>query len=137
MNVGKRIKALRRQKKLTLNELSRKVGISISFLSDIENGRSNPSLERLKDIAEALDTSVSFLMGEDNPMQKDKISDEELDKKIYELKKEFPNLFETLSRAKGPIPDSVKVQMNDIMRALLRDYLENDNNMKPKNGKSI
>ena len=96
MNVGKRIKALRRQKKLTLNELSRKVGISISFLSDIENGRSNPSLERLKDIAEALDTSVSFLMGEDNPMQKDKISDEELDKKIYELKKEFPNLFETL-----------------------------------------
>lgn len=64
MNVGDRIKALRQERKLTLRELSQKADISISFLSDIENGRSNPSLDRLKSIAEALDTTVSYLLGE-------------------------------------------------------------------------
>jgi len=64
MNVGERIKQLRKEKNLTLRELSQKADISISFLSDIENGRSNPSLERLKDIAEALGTTVSYLLGE-------------------------------------------------------------------------
>jgi len=70
MSVGERIKLLRQKKKMTLRELSEKVGISISFLSDIENNRSNPSLERLKEIAKALDTSVSYLLGEDNPEPK-------------------------------------------------------------------
>lgn len=64
MNVGERIKQLRKEKNLTLRELAEKADISISFLSDIENGRSNPSLERLKAIAEALDTTVSYLLGE-------------------------------------------------------------------------
>jgi transcriptional regulator with XRE-family HTH domain len=64
MTVGKRIKEIRNKNKLTLRELSKIVDISISFLSDIENGRSNPSLERLKSIAAALDTPVSVLLGE-------------------------------------------------------------------------
>lgn len=63
--VGKRIRKKRRALGLTLKELSALVDISVSFLSDIENGRSNPSLERLKEIAEALECSVSFLLGED------------------------------------------------------------------------
>lgn len=66
MNVGERIKQLRKEKNLTLRELAEKADISISFLSDIENGRSNPSLERLKAIAEALDTTVSYLLGENS-----------------------------------------------------------------------
>lgn len=65
MTVGHRIKNLRKEKNMTLRELSHKTGISVSFLSDIENGRSNPSLERLKDIAGVLDVTVSFLMGEE------------------------------------------------------------------------
>ena len=46
-SIGDRIKALRKEHSLTLKDLSEKANISISFLSDIENGRSNPSLERL------------------------------------------------------------------------------------------
>lgn len=64
MTVGEKIKALRKQNKFTLSDLSKKVDLSISFLSDIENSRSNPSLVRLQSIAAALDTSVSYLMGE-------------------------------------------------------------------------
>ena len=65
MKVGQRIKACRKEAGLTLKQLSERVGISVSFLSDIENGRSNPSLERLESMADKLGTSVSWLMGED------------------------------------------------------------------------
>jgi len=65
MTLGERIKFLRKSKKVTLRELSKKIGISISFLSDIENDRSNPSLERLRDIAGGLEVSLSYLLGED------------------------------------------------------------------------
>lgn len=68
MIVGSRIKKLRKQQSLTLRELSDKVGISISFLSDIENGRSNPSLERLKQLAKVLNTTIGYLMGEQDPI---------------------------------------------------------------------
>lgn len=64
MIVGERIKMFRAEKKLTLRDLSKKADISISFLSDIENGRSNPSLERLKDIAAALNVPISVLLDE-------------------------------------------------------------------------
>lgn len=64
MNVGERIKQLRKQNNLTLRELSQKADISVSFLSDIENGRSKPSLEKLKYISEALGTTISYLLGE-------------------------------------------------------------------------
>jgi len=64
MKVGTRIKGLRKEKKITLKELAEKTDISISFLSDIENQRSNPSLERLEEIAKALNTTIAYLMGE-------------------------------------------------------------------------
>ncbi len=73
MKVGIRIKALRKEKKITLKELAEKADISISFLSDIENGRSNPSLERLEEIAKALNTSISYLLGEDTPSVDDQL----------------------------------------------------------------
>ena len=43
-----------------------KTGISISFISDIENKRRNPSIDNLKVLAKALNTSVSELLGENS-----------------------------------------------------------------------
>ncbi len=65
MTVGERIKDLRQIKKMTLRDLAQKINISISFLSDIENNRSNPSLDRLREIARGLSTTPSYLLGED------------------------------------------------------------------------
>lgn len=70
MKVGEKIKKKRKELGLTLKQLSNKIDISISFLSDIENNRSNPSLDRLKEIAEGLECSVSYLLGEE--VQEDK-----------------------------------------------------------------
>ena len=49
------IKELRMIKKITLKQLKEKTGISISYLSEIENNKAkNPSLEVIVKIAEAL-----------------------------------------------------------------------------------
>ena len=64
--VGKRIKAERRAQKLTLKQLSELADISVSFLGDIEKGRSNPSLPRLLEISQALGKSPSYFLGEKN-----------------------------------------------------------------------
>jgi transcriptional regulator with XRE-family HTH domain len=62
VTIGKTIKAIRKKKGLKLRELSGRTGISISFLSDIENGRSNPSLKRLRSIAAGLGTTLKYLL---------------------------------------------------------------------------
>ncbi|MEA5009686.1 helix-turn-helix domain-containing protein [Clostridium tyrobutyricum] len=62
--IGTKLKEIRKANRLSLKELSNRIDgkISISFLSDIENGRSNPSFENLKLIAAALETPVSFFI---------------------------------------------------------------------------
>lgn len=70
MTIGDKLKTLRKSKRLSLKELaekasknpSEKLDISVSFLSDIENGRSNPSIDNLKIIANALNTPISFFV---------------------------------------------------------------------------
>lgn len=64
MSIGKNIKAFRKQKKLTQEELALKSKISRSYLADVERDRYNPSLDTLKAIANALDVDASVLLGE-------------------------------------------------------------------------
>jgi transcriptional regulator with XRE-family HTH domain len=57
--VGQRIKELRLQKNLTLEELAERSGCTPGFLSQVERNRAVPSISLLYAIAEALDTRVS------------------------------------------------------------------------------
>ena len=50
------------ERSMTKAELSELAGISISFLSDLTNGKANPSLQTMTAIAEALETSLPFLL---------------------------------------------------------------------------
>lgn len=65
MSTGKRVRALRAEKDWTLKELAAKAGISLGFLSDIERGRTNPSLDTLKALAEALSVDPQILIADD------------------------------------------------------------------------
>ena len=51
---------------MTLQELANKIDISVSFLSDIERGRSNPSLEKLTEISKALNKPISYFLNEED-----------------------------------------------------------------------
>jgi transcriptional regulator with XRE-family HTH domain len=57
--VGQRVKELRAQKSLTLEELAERSGCTPGFLSQVERNKAVPSISMLYAIAEALDTRVS------------------------------------------------------------------------------
>lgn len=65
-SVGNRLRSARKNKRLTLKELARKVGCSESLLSKIENGKGNPPLGTLHDLTTALDVSISSLFADMN-----------------------------------------------------------------------
>lgn len=55
-------KKIRKEKKLSLRELAAKSGLSISFLSNYENGKVNISIAALYQIAQALDVPIKLLL---------------------------------------------------------------------------
>lgn len=62
MNVGGYIRDKRKEKKLTLKQLANDIGLSYTYLSQIELGDRNASPEILEKIAKALDVPHRFLM---------------------------------------------------------------------------
>lgn len=64
MDIGKRIKNIRLSKEINASRLASKAFISQSYLSDIEAGRTTPSLDKLFTICEALDISLSEFFGD-------------------------------------------------------------------------
>ncbi len=59
--IGKNMRLFRKKEGMTLNLLSKKTGISPSFLSNIESGTKQPTLLTLEKIAHALKISITSL----------------------------------------------------------------------------
>jgi transcriptional regulator with XRE-family HTH domain len=66
--LGERIKYRREKLQMQLNELAKKVGVTPSALSQIENGKSFPTIITLKSVAENLHTTVGELIGENETL---------------------------------------------------------------------
>lgn len=65
--LGGRIKALRTEKKLTLDQLAAASGSSKSYIWELENKNPpRPSAEKLADIAKALGVTADYLIGSDD-----------------------------------------------------------------------
>ncbi|TCA66477.1 helix-turn-helix domain-containing protein [Rhizobium leguminosarum] len=65
--LGARINALRREKKLTLDQLAAASGSSKSYIWELENKNPpRPSAEKLADIAKALGVTADYLIGSDD-----------------------------------------------------------------------
>jgi transcriptional regulator with XRE-family HTH domain len=60
--IGNKIRAIRLEKSLTLNELARRTGFAKSYLSQIENLKREPSISALSQIAHVLDVDLLFLL---------------------------------------------------------------------------
>lgn len=68
MNIGEKVKSLRKQSNMSLRELAQVTGLSKTTLSDLENGTKNPSLDTVEKIATAFGlTSSDLLQKTDNP----------------------------------------------------------------------
>ncbi|MHC6180094.1 helix-turn-helix domain-containing protein [Clostridium sp. JNZ X4-2] len=58
--IAEKIHNLRKGNNLTLKDLSQKTGLSVSFLSQIENGSSSLAITSLKKISDALNVNISY-----------------------------------------------------------------------------
>jgi len=61
VDVGERLRAIRRSRRCTLREVAERAQVSESFLSQVERGRSSASIASLRRIAGALGVSVADL----------------------------------------------------------------------------
>ncbi len=59
---GKRLRQLRTKQGWSQEELAYRVGMDVSYLSEIENGKKEPCLRKIKELAQGLGITVSRLM---------------------------------------------------------------------------
>ena len=87
MDIGKKLKELRIQNDLTLNDLASRCELTKGFLSQVEHNLTMPSIATLADIVEALGSNLSEFFREEEEKQivftaQDFFEDEQEDYKI-------------------------------------------------------
>lgn len=106
MELGARIRHFRKIRGLTQLELAERSGISRTYLADTERGRYNPSLDTLKAIANALQTGLHELIGEEKEKDGPPAADPTVKELIFYL--------DTLELAPEEIVDKIKFQVDDL-----------------------
>lgn len=104
---------------LTQVEVSTKSGVSSRYYGTIENGKNSPSLEKLEEIAKALDVSLHFLLN-------DRMDDMEL--RVKKEKARLEKLFEKIPKDQLNLVEGLITQAARL-RILLddnwKDIIEN------------
>ncbi len=67
--LGRRLRALRRLKRFTQQDLASQVGVSVSMLSSIERGGKYPRVDLIRKIARVLNVPVEEFFILPEPMQ--------------------------------------------------------------------
>lgn len=94
--IGDNVKMIRNSKGMTVRGLAGKCGMSHGYISDIENGRGNPTIDKLQLIADALEVSIkNFIDDEEIPGENKELLSKisKLDKKDKELIKSMIERF--------------------------------------------
>ncbi len=61
MRLGDHLRSIRKERKLTLKDLSQRADLSVPYLSDIERGVVNPSVETVQKVAKAYNMTFTDL----------------------------------------------------------------------------
>jgi transcriptional regulator with XRE-family HTH domain len=84
--LGAKIKELRKEKALTLEQLAEKIGSGKSYIWEIENkGVKRPSAEKLAAIAKALDVTTDYLIDDTQTEVSDDLEKEVFYRKLGQL----------------------------------------------------
>jgi len=62
IKLGKNLKRIRTAKGISQGKIARILKVGRSFITNIENGKTNPTLDTIAKIAKAIDVSVGELM---------------------------------------------------------------------------
>ncbi len=67
--IGQQLRARRVELGRTLAEVAEQANLSLPYVSNLERGRGNPTLEALGALARALDIPLASLLGDSGPME--------------------------------------------------------------------
>ncbi|WP_028593183.1 helix-turn-helix domain-containing protein [Paenibacillus assamensis] len=62
MDIGASIRAIRKQRKITISQLCEGTGLSKGFISNVENNKTSPSIATLESIATFLNVPLPYLL---------------------------------------------------------------------------
>lgn len=106
--LGKRIQQLRKEKGYSQTELANTAGISYAQLSRYENKGAQPPAEVLKRLANALDTTVDYMIsGDTEEKAKEALNDTELLRQFKEM---------------DQLPPQEKSTLIKVISAYIRDF---------------
>ncbi len=105
--IGKIIRAERKKRKLTQDELAEAVGITSKHLGNIENGKSNPSFKLMKKIAEFMNVSLDVFL---DPVT------EQTKSNIAEITKLYSSCSEDAQRLMLATTRALAKELHDIMK---------------------
>ncbi len=69
IEVGKNIKELRKSKGITATFVAQNIGVTSSVLSEIERGKSNPTLDKLVALSDFFGVTTDYLLKGSNNEQ--------------------------------------------------------------------
>lgn len=70
MDIGGKIRAIRKKKKITITQMCEETGLSKGFISNVENNNTSPSITTLQTIASFLGVPLPYLLLEKNQHMK-------------------------------------------------------------------
>ena len=116
--LGRRIRAARQKAGLTLSELGAKVGRTAPYLSQIENGKIEPKLGFISDVADALRCTTSDLLSEEAPSRR-----AELEIELVRLQREpqYRRLGLAELKPSAKLADDVLEHLVSLAKALPED----------------
>lgn len=116
--LGQRIRHHRRRRGLTLADLGAKVGRPAPYLSLVENGRREPRLSQIAEIAAALGVTVAELLDPEPPSQRAAL---EVEVRRIQEDPRFQRLALPHVKPSARIPDAALAQIVGLFRALVED----------------
>ncbi|MEO0339097.1 MAG: helix-turn-helix domain-containing protein [Bacteroidota bacterium] len=140
---GLKVKQQRLKKNLSFAELSKKTGISVSYLNEIEKGKKYPKKDKIDGLAESLEISASYLTSDDYDesiapvaelLQSNFLNELPLDLFGIELSKVVEIIASAPARVGAFISTLLELSRNYALReenfyfGALRSYLELHNN---------
>lgn len=110
-----KLKALRKEKKLTQKEFAEMLGIKQNSYSDWETGKNEPNLENIIKIAKILNTSTDYLLGLTD------ISERELKTRSIEELKEL---------GEEKVKETIKIEGDETVDQFIIAFLKEPNRNK-------
>jgi len=114
------IKKLRAESNISQNDIATLLNISRQAYSLYENGKREPSIDTIQQLAEIFNVSVDYLLGNTDKKEKPNVNkDNELDEYLNELKNR-PEMRMVFSLMKGATKEDVEKAVK-IIEAYLQD----------------